>query len=116
METQKYSLNSDFDIELHKENFTNYLEVIILPSGKIEYAVPSHQEKLIHLGMAIFKEDRPKFENRCPSEYWGNYMTWLCKVTECVAVWNDGYVGTPNRFQKLAINRLVREGLIQWKQ
>lgn len=33
MESQKYSLNSDFDIELHKENFTNYLEVIILPNS-----------------------------------------------------------------------------------
>lgn len=38
----KYDLHCDFDILKHKEAYTNYLEVIILPTGRIEYAVPSH--------------------------------------------------------------------------
>jgi len=44
-----YDLNSDFDIEQHKKTFIHYLEVVIDGNGKIMYAVPSHQEKLITL-------------------------------------------------------------------
>lgn len=45
----EYSIYSDFDMECHKNTFTNYLEVVIGENGKIMYAVPSHQEKLIKL-------------------------------------------------------------------
>ena len=41
--------NTVFDYKTHKENFFYYLEVVILEDGKIVYAVPSHQEKLIEL-------------------------------------------------------------------
>lgn len=43
----KYGVHSDFDIQKHKETFIDYLEVIIDVNGRIMYAVPSHQEKLI---------------------------------------------------------------------
>ena len=41
--------NTVFDYKTHRENFTNYLEVIIFKDGHIEYAVPSHQMKLIEI-------------------------------------------------------------------
>ena len=40
-------LHNPFDIDIHNSIFTNYCEVIIQPNGLIEYAVPSHQEKLV---------------------------------------------------------------------
>ena len=36
-----------FDLQMHADNFKNYCEVIICEDGSIEYAVPSHQERLI---------------------------------------------------------------------
>ena len=41
--------NTVFDYKTHRENFTNYLEVIIFKDGHIEYAVPSHQMKLVDI-------------------------------------------------------------------
>lgn len=43
------SRNTMFDYKTHRENFTAYLEVIIFKDGHIEYAVPSHQMKLIDI-------------------------------------------------------------------
>lgn len=42
---EKYSVYSSFDLQKHKQTYTNYLEVIITPDGTVEYAVPSHSEK-----------------------------------------------------------------------
>ena len=44
-----YDLHSPFDLQQHKNTFINYLEVVIRPSGLVEYAVPSHQEKLLRI-------------------------------------------------------------------
>lgn len=44
-----YTVYSDFDIDQHKKTFIHYLEVVIDENGKIMYAVPSHQEKIISL-------------------------------------------------------------------
>lgn len=37
-----------FNIELHSKSFKGWCELVIWPDGKIEYAVPSHIEKLIN--------------------------------------------------------------------
>ena len=47
--SEEYTLYCPFDIEKHKKTFINYLEVVILEDGTIEYAVPSHQEKQFSL-------------------------------------------------------------------
>ena len=36
-----------FDIEIHKKTHHGYLEVMISPSGEIEYAIPSNQMYLM---------------------------------------------------------------------
>ena len=41
----EFDIYCDFDIEKHKETYTNYLEVLILENGTIVYAIPSHQMK-----------------------------------------------------------------------
>ena len=35
-----------FSVKVHSQVFTCYCEVIIWPDGKVEYAIPSHSEKL----------------------------------------------------------------------
>ena len=42
-------LHSPFDIETHKQTFVSYLEVVISPEGVVEYATPSHTDKLIEI-------------------------------------------------------------------
>lgn len=85
----EYNVYSDFDIEQHKRVFTNYLEVIIDEDGKIMYAVPSHQEKLIKLACEKLNVTREELNAMCPKEYYLDFMTWLCKVSGACAVWNN---------------------------
>lgn len=82
-----YNLHSDFDIEQHKKTFVHYLEVVIDESGKIMYAVPSHQEKLIALGCEKLNVTREELNAMCPQEYYFDFMTWICKISGACAVW-----------------------------
>lgn len=84
-----YDLYSDFDIDKHKENYVNYLEVIIFPDGHIEYAVPSHQEKLIRICCNKLNITRDELDNLCPQEYYADFLVWLCNISNCVSVWNN---------------------------
>lgn len=87
--SEKYNLSSEFDLEKHKENFTNYLEVIIDERGKVFYAVPSHQEFLIKRCCDKLKVSREVLDLMCPKEFHSDFMIWLSKMCNCVAVWND---------------------------
>ena len=110
IDTQKV-LHSDFDIETHKEAFVNYLEVVIREDGKIEYAVPSHQEKLIAIATAKLAVTRKQLLDMCPPEYMFDFNRWLCGITNCVSVWNDFYMGTPNEVQQWVLQNLKYHGL-----
>lgn len=105
MDSVQEILNSPFDVEVHKANFVNYLEVVILKDGTIEYAVPSHQGKLQSL---------VKLE--CPRDQWHRYLEWLLEQSEAIAVWTNGYIGSPNARQKQSILMLVREGLMNFNK
>ena len=56
IERQQEVLLSPFDINTHKETFISYLEVVISPEGVVEYAVPSHSEKLVEIFLTKRKE------------------------------------------------------------
>lgn len=83
-----YSVYSEFDIEMHSKTFKEYLEVIIDADGKVMYAVPSHQEKLIALSRAKLGISREELNSMCPREYYFDFMRWLCKISGAMAVWN----------------------------
>lgn len=109
-----YDLYHPFDFDKHKKNFFHYFEAIILPNGVVEYAVPSHQEKLIKIGMQKHHmTNRRDYEELCPREYWCDYLAWLLQDTDCIACWTDHWMGTPNRFQKHTIKRLLQEQIIE---
>ena len=107
-----YNLNSDFNPELHKQTFIHYLEVIIDENGKIMYAVPSHQEKMIKLACERLNVTRAKLNEMCPEEYYFDLMTWLSKVSGACEVWENQVIGdkfTPRQIK--ALQMLKNEGL-----
>lgn len=65
-----YSVYSDFSVEKHKQTFIHYLEVVIDENGKIMYAVPSHQEKMISLACEKLNVTREELNTICPQEYY----------------------------------------------
>ena len=85
----EYTVYSDFDIEQHKKTFIHYLEVVIDENGKIMYAVPSHQEKLISLACERLNVTREELNAICPQEYYFDLMKWLCKISGACAVWEN---------------------------
>lgn len=107
-----YDLYSKFDIKKHKEKYVDYLEVVILENGEVQYAVPSHQEKLIK--MACLKKGicREELERSCPEEYWFNYLQWLCMQSGCVAVWNTFCrYESVSTAQIVMLRKLKKEGI-----
>lgn len=109
-------LHSPFDVKVHKATFVNYLEVVILEDGTVEYAVPSHQEKMIRLGCEKHNLSRDEFYNLCPREYWFDVMTWLSMQTGAIAVWDFKIEGvSPNKKQLETLDMLRKEGLYKGK-
>ena len=93
MNNTEYNLYSKFDIEQHKKNYVHYLEVVISPEGEVEYAVPSHQEKLIAIACKQKNITRDQLNKLCPPEYYFDFMTWLCMITGYCSVWEYNCIG-----------------------
>jgi len=112
-----YDLHSPFDIKLHKQNYINYLEVVIFPDGHIEYAIPSHQEKLIQICLDQLGITRYTLERMCPKNYYCDFLTWLCTMSGCVSVWNEYIVKSDvnelTKDQEYTIKLLQAEGLLR---
>ena len=85
----KYNLYSKFDIKKHQETFINYLEVLILENGTVEYAVPSHQGKALDLACKKLNKTKQEIEDMCPREYYCDYLNWLLGLTKSVSVWGN---------------------------
>lgn len=74
----------EFIIQHTKINkYINYCEIIILPNGKIEYANPSHIEKLVDIS-GRSKED---LSILMPHE--ASVVEWLADYTGCCSIWYD---------------------------
>lgn len=84
-----YDLSSTFDIEKHRDIYTHYLEAIIFPDGHIEYAIPSHQEKLISICCEKLRVSRQTLYDMCPEEYYYDFVTWLCNISGCISIWTN---------------------------
>ena len=104
-------LHSPFDVEVHKKTFINYLEIVILEDGTIEYAVPSHQEKMIQICCEKLNVSRQELANLTPPQYYGDFMKWLTMVSKAIPVWNTFYKGEPNEKQLETLRMLQREGV-----
>lgn len=85
--TEVYNIYSEFDIDKHKQTFGEYLEVIIDDDGRIMYAVPSLQEKLIEVACKKHNVSRDELLDSCPRGRWIDFLAWLCEKSRCCAVW-----------------------------
>lgn len=114
MNAQKV-LRDAFDIKLHKLTFFNYLEVVISPEGVVEYAVPSHVEKLLHIYMLQNSiTDREEAISLLEEESFRiGYVECLSKQTGYISVWNANYVTgcKPTQKQLNTLKALKLNGL-----
>lgn len=85
-------LHGAFDIELHKLTFVNYLEVVISPKGVVEYAIPSHSERLLQLYMKKYDISDRGEALRHLAEKTNGYIEALSEETGYISVWNSGYI------------------------
>lgn len=76
-----------FDIDTHKKNFINYTEVIILQDGTVEYAVPSHQQKLIELAMKEFNMTKEELDKAIP--IYVSPTDWCIVKLGVISVWYE---------------------------
>ena len=112
LELQDLVLHSKFSIEIHKQVFMDYLEVVIDENGEVMYAVPSHQEKMIEIACKKLNVTRDELKNMCPEEYYLDFILWLSKVSGSCSVWINyviGYSFTEKQISKL--QELQNEGL-----
>lgn len=116
-ETSTYGLQSKFDIEKHKVHFIDYLEVVILPNGEVQYAVPSHTTKAELLCMEKLSITREELWKACPPQYMFDYLPWLLSICGAVSVWNTFYtlgIGKElTRQQYLTLKELKMHGLFK---
>lgn len=112
-----YNVYSKFDIKKHKERFINYLEVLILEDGTVEYAVPSHQMKAEALCCKKLNITRTELISQS-TEHLFDYAEWLLTICNAIMVWNGGYLAGNNGLnnkQKTTLKRLKLNGLYRGK-
>ena len=104
--------NTVFDYKTHRENFTNYLEVIIFKDGHIEYAVPSHQMKLVDIYCKENNITRDELYNIIPITQSPN--DWITYNLGLIQVWYN-FIRRPidiTKEQEETLKRLIQEECI----
>ena len=109
-------LRGPFDIKLHKLTFIDYLEVVISPDGIVEYAVPSHMEKLLKIFMEqehiTDRAEAFRIVEERDTDMDGPQIA-LTKLTGYISVWNEAYTCgmSPTKKQLAALRTLKLNGL-----
>ena len=118
IEEQQRVLHSPFDIETHKKTFVSYLEAVISPEGVVEYAVPSHTEKLVEIFMKQKGfDDIIKAKEYIIKTTINNGMCstieFLTGVTGYISIWFDHYVASdpPTKQQLDKLKELFDNGV-----
>lgn len=111
-------LHRPFDIETHKQTFVSYLEVVISPEGVVEYATPSHTDKLIEIlakqkGIKDFYEAKKYVWQTCINNDICSSIDFLTGVTGYISVWFGHYVSAdpPTKQQLAKLQELFKEGV-----
>ena len=114
--TSMYDMQtSEFNLTEHLKRYTNYTEVVVFPDGHIEYAMPSHQEKLISILCSIEHKSRQQVIDETPPEYYFDWFNYLLSKTGCISVWFD-FIITPKQItdaQNDTIINLIQSGAIR---
>lgn len=109
--SNKY-LKMPFSCKVHAQVFIAYCEVVILPSGKIEYAIPSHTKKLEE----IFKKQEKLSDDDFICLYYNNFDAYdiMLKKTKICQVWynNIRYDGELTKAQVNKLLELIKYGCV----
>lgn len=100
-------LHSPFNIEIHNHTFYYYCEVVILADGTIEYAVPSHQEKLISIYAKKHNLTREQILKQFSNNF--SWIQEMMKDTGVISVWYDNvyFVTKLTEEQKESLKALI---------
>lgn len=87
-------LSEAFDIKTHKLTFIDYLEVVISPEGVVEYAIPSHTEKLLRIYMQqqSIVDRNVAIESLTEKSFMNGYIETLSEATKYISVWDTHYI------------------------
>lgn len=112
---REYDCNySKFDAYQHKLKYPHYCEVVILKDGTVEYAHPSHQEKLVRLACEQLDISREELQSLCPPEYYFDFDVWLESQSGAMPVWTKFYGSSnPTAEQLYALQLLKNEGIYE---
>lgn len=94
------------------DKWKNYCEIIIMTSGKIELARPSHTEKIIDIYCEIESITRKEFAEEFPVNL--SIIDFIVEKYSLISVWYN-YIIRPtkiNRFQQRTLQILIENGLI----
>lgn len=103
-----YNLHCPFDIDKHKRNYVHYLEVVIKEDGTIEYAVPSHQHKLLEVASRRLGVPKQKIVEDCPKSMYADYTVYLCRISKCISVWENFIIYDEINEKQIASLMLLR--------
>lgn len=114
--TDMYDMQtSEFNLTEHLKRYVNYTEVVIFPDGHIEYAMPSHQEKLISILCSMEHKSRQQVIDETPSEYYFDWLNYLLNKTRCISVWFDFIITSKQMTdaQNDTIINLIQSGAVR---
>ena len=94
------------------ENYTGYCEIIMTESGGIIEVCPSHTQTLVYI--LCEKEDITveEFQERFPVHL--SIIHYICEKYHLCCIWRNKIIHPKqiNRFQKIALEKLVRANCI----
>ena len=82
-----YTLNEFIKEHLEVNQYKNYCEAIIYEDGTIEYATPSHTEKLISVSTKRYGITRDQLFKLIPM--WASPVHWLAEYNNTAIIWYD---------------------------
>ena len=103
------------DAFISQHRLIEFCEAIVYPDGTVQYAVPSHLEKLERIYQELCV-DSDIIEAATMYGVYGEdaYLQWLVDQTKCVCVWYR-HIVTPsemNPIQRDSVERLSTHGII----
>lgn len=114
-------LYKPFDFNEHLKAFGDtYLEAVVLEDGTIEYAIPSHEQKLVRVIMQKTGKTRDQVIWDCSDDDKLNWQEYLERESGCISLWTNFYLGTANEkqleaIQKLKDHKIVHDDYAQYR-
>lgn len=102
-------LHEPFSINRHKHTFIDYFEIIILPDGTVEYAIPSHITYIENYIAQMYNSSVEQLHDMRNDIY--NNMIENCGLISCWSHQYKIYTHTPTDEQIKTLQVLISEGL-----